>query len=80
MITEEKLIRIIESSLELEEGTVESEDKGWYSLWDSLAHLSILVALDKALDGKCSSISELSTATSITAIKNILKLNNLLEG
>ena len=77
MLKEKELIEIIETALELKKGTISSGDEDWYSLWDSLGHLSILVKLDQVLDGKCSKISELSQATSITSIKEVLKSNNL---
>ena len=79
MLDEKKLIEIIEQALELKKGTVLSGDKDWYSLWDSLGHLSILVKLDAALGGKCSKIAELSKATSINSIKEVLKSNNLFK-
>ena len=77
MLNEKELIDIIESALEINKGTINSCYKEWYSLCDSLWHLSILVKLDEKLEGKCSSIAELSTSTSITAIKEVLKSNNL---
>ena len=77
MLREKELIETIEKALELKKGTIQSGDEEWYSLWDSLGHLSILVKLDEVLEGKCSSIHELSRATSINAIKEILKSNNL---
>ena len=77
MLDEKGLIEIIETALELKKGTINSGNEDWYSLWDSLGHLSILVKLDQELKGKCSQINALSTATSITAIKEILKSNNL---
>ena len=40
--------------------------------WDSLGHLSILVALDKKFSGKAAKISELSKATSVEKIAEIL--------
>ena len=79
MLNEEELIKIIESALELKEGTIKGGSEEWFDLWDSLGHLSILVKLDNALKGKCSNISELSTATSLNSIKEILKSNNLFE-
>ena len=77
MLRRVDLIKIIEKSLELKEGTIESDNKDWYELWDSLGHLSILIKLDNALNGKCSNIKELSTATSVDSIISILKENNL---
>ena len=77
MLNEKELLDIIEKALELKKGTIISGDKDWYSLWDSLGHLSILVKLDQELGGKCSNIKELSKATNITSIKEVLKSNNL---
>ena len=77
MIKESELIEIIEKSLELKKGTISSGDENWYTLWDSLGHLSILVNLDQALGGKCSKIKELSQASSINSIREVLKSNNL---
>ena len=79
MLDEKKLVEIIEESLELKKGTINSGDEDWHSLWDSLGHLSILVKLDQVLEGKCSKITELSKATSIDSIKNVLKSNDLFE-
>ena len=77
MLSEKELIETIEIALELKKGTIENGNEDWYSLWDSLGHLSILVKLDEALNGKCAEINELSRATSITAIKEVLRTNNL---
>jgi len=79
MIDDKELLEIIEEALELKKGTINSGDEDWHSLWDSLGHLSILVKLDQALGGKCSKINELSKATSINSIKEILKSNNLFK-
>ncbi|MDA9243121.1 hypothetical protein N9P26_03540 [Amylibacter sp.] len=46
--------------------------------WDSLGHLSILTALDQAVDGRASSLSELSDATSVTEIINILESHEII--
>ena len=77
MLDEKELIEIIEEALELKKGTVMSANTDWYSSWDSLGHLSILVKLDHKLEGKCSQITELSKATSIDSIKKVLKSNDL---
>ena len=79
MIDEDQLINVIETSLELKAGTIRSEDEDWKSSWDSLGHLSILVKLDQLLDGRCSNLSSLSKATSISEIKQVLKANNLFK-
>jgi acyl carrier protein len=46
--------------------------------WDSLGHLSILTALDDATNGKASSLSDLSEATSVIKIVDILKSNEII--
>ena len=47
-------------------------------LWDSLGHLSILVALDKIYDGKISEINELADADSSQKIINVLRNHSLI--
>ncbi len=78
MLTLNEFYKIIEQSLELEIGTINKGNNDWQDSWDSLGHLSILVNLDKELDGRCSNISDLSTATNIDLLKEILKKHNLL--
>tara|TARA_B100000674_G_C37842992_1_gene916244 strand:- start:206 stop:463 length:258 start_codon:yes stop_codon:yes gene_type:complete len=78
-ISRSELCSLIEEILELEVGTVTSESTDWYEEWDSLGHLSILVALDKKLGGKCKDIRELGTAVSIDKIFNILIDNQLAD-
>jgi len=46
--------------------------------WDSLGHLSVLTALDDATDGKASSLTDLSDATSVTEIVNILEAQEII--
>jgi acyl carrier protein len=46
--------------------------------WDSLGHLSILSAIDNALDGKASDISELANADSVGKIIKILENNDFI--
>ena len=46
--------------------------------WYSLGHLSVLTALDDATGGKASSLSDLSEATSVTKIVDILKSNEII--
>lgn len=46
--------------------------------WDSMGHLSVLVALDTRLDGKVSKIEEMATANSVRAISDLLRRNSLL--
>ena len=46
--------------------------------WDSLGHLSILVALDKVFDKKVGQINEMASANSVKKILQLLKDNSLL--
>jgi acyl carrier protein len=46
--------------------------------WDSLGHLSVLTALDDATDGKASLLTDLSDATSVTEIVNILEAQEII--
>lgn len=80
MISYQKLIEIVEDALEVPPGTIKNKDNvDWAEKWDSLGHLSILIKLDKYLDGQASNISELSDAYSIDAISEILRANGLLK-
>ncbi len=73
------ILKIIEKALELKEGSISVDSQmDDVEKWDSLGHLSILVALDKNIDGNISEISELATADSISKITGILKNHNFL--
>ena len=79
-LSEEEVFRILEESLSLESGEVNSsttmED---LVSWDSLGHLNILVALDLSLDGKVSHLPGLASANSVEKILSVLKENSLLK-
>ena len=47
--------------------------------WDSLTHLSILVAVDEATQGRAAEISELAQASSVREILDLLARNSLLS-
>lgn len=80
MITYQNLVEIVEEALELPSGTISNEDNiDWAEKWDSLGHLSILIKLDKHLDGQAANISELSNAFTINAISDVLRANGLLK-
>ncbi len=64
---------MIEKALELPNGSINDESSGDnMEAWDSLGHLSILVLLDKRVNGKASKISNLAVATSVQNISKIL--------
>lgn len=46
--------------------------------WDSLGHLSILSAIDNALDGKAADLTDLANADSVGKIIKILESNQLI--
>lgn len=69
-----EILKIISTALELKEGALSIDSNmDDFESWDSLGHLSILVALDKNIDGNISEISELATADSVSKIVAILK-------
>jgi len=72
-IEESELFNLIAKALELPDGSI-NEDSSADNVeeWDSLGHLSILVLIDKQVEGKASKISELATATSAKQITQIL--------
>ena len=76
MINEEKIINVVREILEAESGEITSLSSSENTEnWDSLNHLSILIALDKLLDGQAGKIPELATATSIKEIVTLLSKN-----
>ena len=78
MISDSKVIEIIGDVLNLQNGIVsintssENTDE-----WDSLEHLSILVALDQYLEGKAGELTELASATSVKGILEVFAKNGL---
>ncbi len=70
---------IVAQALELPVNRVQEEDAmETIEEWDSLGHLNILVALDKKFLGKVAKISELSKATSVEKIAEILREHHLI--
>ena len=45
--------------------------------WDSLGHLTFLSALDEETNGKTTEISDLTNATSLKEVQEILNKNNI---
>jgi hypothetical protein len=78
-ISQSEVIAVVENALEMKPGLLgENTRAEEVEMWDSLGHLSILVALDKLFDGKIASINEMAEADSMTKILNILKQKSLL--
>jgi acyl carrier protein len=76
MIDENKVIDIISGALHVNNNliTIDSSSEN-IEEWDSLAHLGVLVALDKWLNGQVGKISGLATATSVKEIIALLNKN-----
>ena len=78
-ITKTALIALITDALDAEDLITGESSMDSIPEWDSLGHLSILTSLDQATDGKASAISELGESSSVDAIFNILKNENLVD-
>lgn len=79
-ISEKDLYVILGQVLETDPASLTADTKmGDISAWDSMGHLSILVALDTRLDGKVSEIGEMASANSVRVISDLLRLNGLLK-
>lgn len=78
-INEQDIFGIIEKALKLKKGklTMNSSMSNTEN-WDSLGHLTILVALDKFFSGRAAGISSLAKADSVKKIIKILKEKSLL--
>jgi hypothetical protein len=78
-ITKAALITLITDALDAEDLITGESSMDSIPEWDSLGHLSVLTSLDQATDGKASAISELGESSSVDAIFNILKNENLVD-
>jgi acyl carrier protein len=78
-MNEGTILETIQKALDAPVGsiTLESSSENTES-WDSLGHLSILVALDKIYDGKISEINELADADSSKKIIDVLRNHSLI--
>lgn len=80
MLTEQQLIQVIAQALEIDTKKINiNTNADEIDLWDSLGHLNILINLDKATEGKASTIRELGLAVSVNAIKKALSENGLIS-
>ena len=78
MIIQSKLLDLISKSLNVSRDKIDiSTNSESLEEWDSLGHLTILSAIDKATDGKASEIETLSSCSSVKEIFENLKKNNL---
>lgn len=79
MATEKEVINAIKNALEVDRDINISDDINTIEEWDSLGHLSMLIAIDKLVGGKAGKIEELGKAESIKTIIDILTKNNLIK-
>jgi len=78
-MNENDVIEIIETVLKLDNSHIDiNSTVDNIEEWDSLGHLGVLVALDKAFDGKIASIQEMATADSVKKILQILRENSFI--
>lgn len=78
-ISEKEVLETIQNALDLK-GECITVDSSMNNVeeWDSLGHVTILVALDCVFNGKVGSIREMATANSVQGIIQILKDNSLI--
>jgi acyl carrier protein len=75
-----ELFEKVEEALELGAGTVSLESSSEnIEDWDSLGHITILGMLDDATDGASADIVDLTQATSMAEIVQIMTDNGLLD-
>jgi acyl carrier protein len=77
-MTKEDLCSLIKNALDADDEIDMNSSSDNIPEWDSLGHLSVLTALDDATGGKASSLSDLSEATSVIKIVNILESNEII--
>ena len=79
-ISRDEVFKIIAKSLGIPVKKInEKVSSNNFDEWDSMSHLSILIALDKKLSGKAQKIQELSEAYSVKKIIQILNKNKLFK-
>ena len=79
-ISKEEVFKIIAKSLGIPVKKInEKVSSNNFDEWDSMSHLSILIAIDKKLSGKAQKIQELSEAYSVKKIIQILTKKKLFK-
>jgi acyl carrier protein len=79
-ISKQEIFKIIAKALGVPEKKInEKVSANNLDDWDSMSHLSILIALDKKLSGKAQKIQELSEAYSVKKIIQILNKEKLFK-
>lgn len=77
--TEQDVLSTIETALEIPSGSVALDAiADNVEGWDSIGHLSVLMALDKLFDGKVANINEIAEAYSVPKILEALRKHSLI--
>ena len=77
-MTKDELFSLIKDALDADNEIDMNASADNIPEWDSLGHLSVLTALDDATHGRASSLSDLSDATSVAEIVNILESQEII--
>jgi acyl carrier protein len=78
-ITTQDVLAVIARAIKVDETDVTMEaTMEDLEEWDSLAHLEVLVELDKMFDEKVGGITEMAITASVADILRVLKENELL--
>lgn len=78
-MSEKEVLEVIQKALNLKGKTLTGESTMQdVKEWDSLGHLSILSALDKAFGGKIAAIKKMATVDSVRKILQLLRENSLI--
>ncbi len=75
----EELLQTIQKALSLKKPVTLEDSAETLEPWDSLGQLAILVAIDKATEGKAASIKNLANCQSIRSLAETLQKNGLLK-
>ncbi len=75
----EELLQSIQKALSLKKPVTLDDSAETLETWDSLGQLAILVAVDKATQGKAASIKNLANCQSVRSLAETLQKNGLLK-
>jgi len=79
-MTEKRIKEIIAKALEVDIAQVTNQSSTQtLAQWDSLGHISVLTALDRALDGKLAELKEMENAYSVESILAVLRQHHLID-
>ncbi len=78
-MTSEELLQLIKRALLIKNNVTMDDSVDTLKQWDSVGHLSILVAIDKKSGGKASKIKKLTHCQTVRQLAKVLKENKLLK-